>query len=86
MIQRACCKTVLSNVNLMNHCTLCFPNAMQGKVFHDLGVWGEEYREESKTAGAVMSEDKLGIAALTCVRGRYRVTRFQLAKACIGIL
>lgn len=87
MIQRACCKSVLSHINLMNHPALCFPNEMQEKGFHDLGVWGEKYREESKIAGAVMSEDKHGSCLdLSCVRGKYAVRRFELAKACIGIL
>lgn len=42
----------------MNHLTFCFPNEMQEKVFHDLGIWEEKYREESKIAAAVMNEDK----------------------------
>lgn len=71
MIQRACCKTVLSHINLMNHPTLCFPNEMQEKVFHDLGVWEEQYREESKIAAAVMNEDKHGSCLdLSCIRGK----------------
>lgn len=73
--------------NLMNHSTLCFPNEMQEKAFHDLGVWGEKYREESKIAGVVMSEGKHSSCLdLSCVRGKYAVTHFQLAKACVGIL
>jgi len=48
---------------LMNHPTLCFPNEMQ-----DLGVWGEKYREELKTASAVMSEGEHGSwLHLSCV-------------------
>lgn len=58
---------------------------MHVEVFHDLGVWGEKRREESKIAGTVMSEGKHSSCLdLSCVRETYTVTHFSLLRPVLG--
>lgn len=59
----------------MNPPALRSPNEMPEKVFHDLGVWREEYGEEMRTAGTMLSENKQGSCSDWCsVRGKDGVT------------